>query len=97
MHEHLRVIENQLPKGIMRSAVSLPCFFEVLKSQKVAGHQSQQGTKSCRMWRNSVHLSVCRPSKGSGCQLEGSEGQLVGSEVLLEESEGLPEGFEGLP
>ena len=28
---------NQSPKGIMRSAVPLPCFIDVVKSQKVAG------------------------------------------------------------
>ena len=28
---------NQSPKGIMRSAVPLPCFFEVTMSQKVVG------------------------------------------------------------
>ena len=54
---------NQSPKGIMRSAVSLPCFFEVTELQKVVGQRPQQGTKSCRMGRNSVrpyvHLSIC--------------------------------------
>ena len=52
---------NQSPRGIMRSAVPLPCFFDVVKSQKVAGQQPRQGTKSCRMGRNSVYLSA-RPS-----------------------------------
>ena len=46
----------------MRSAVPLPCFFEVTKSQKVAGQRPQQGTKSCRMRRNSVCPSVRPPS-----------------------------------
>ena len=55
------LIFNQSPKGIMRSAVPLPCFFDVVKSQKVAGQRPQQGTKSCRMGRNSVHPSA-RPS-----------------------------------
>ena len=27
---------NQSPKCIMRSAVPLPCFFDIIKSQKVA-------------------------------------------------------------
>ena len=49
---------NQSPKGIMRSAVPLPCFFDVVKSQTVAGQRPQQGTKSCRMGRNSVRPSV---------------------------------------
>ena len=52
---------NQLPKGIMRSAVPLPCFIDVIKSQRVAGQQPRQGTKSCRMGRNSVRTYV-RPS-----------------------------------
>ena len=30
---------NQSPKGIMRSAVPLPCFFDVVKTQKVAGQR----------------------------------------------------------
>ena len=57
--------ENKTPKGIMRSAVPLPCFFDVVKSQTVAGQRPRQGTKSCRMGRNSVRPSVCpsvRPS-----------------------------------
>ena len=32
---------NQLQKGIMRSAVPLPRFFDVVKSQKVAGQRPQ--------------------------------------------------------
>ena len=28
---------NQSPKGIIWSAVSLPCFFDVVKSKRVAG------------------------------------------------------------
>ena len=39
--------ENQSPTGIMRSAVPLPYLFDVVKSQKVAGQQPQQGTRSC--------------------------------------------------
>ena len=50
--------ENQSPKGIMRSAVPLPCFFDVEKSQRVAGQRHQEGTKSCR---NSVCLSIHPP------------------------------------
>ena len=49
---------NQSPKGIMRSAVSLPCFFDVVKSQRVAGQRPRQGTKSCRTGRNSVRPSI---------------------------------------
>ena len=30
---------NQSPKGIMRSAVPLPCFFDVMKSHRVAGQR----------------------------------------------------------
>ena len=50
-------IENKTPKGIMRSAVPLPCLFDVVKSQNVAGQRPRQGTKSCRIGRNSVHPS----------------------------------------
>ena len=50
--------KNQSPKGIIWSAVPLPCFFAVLKSQRVAGQRPREGTKSCRMGRNSVRLSI---------------------------------------
>ena len=53
--------ENKTPKGIMRSAVPLPCFFDAVESHRVAGQRPRQGTKSCRMGRNSVRLSA-RPS-----------------------------------
>ena len=46
--------KNKTPKGIMRSAVPLPCLFDVVKSQNVAGQRPRQGTKSCRMGRKSV-------------------------------------------
>ena len=51
---------NQSPKGIMRLAVPLPCFFDVIKRQRLAGQRPQQGTKSCRMGRFSV-CSYVRP------------------------------------
>ena len=54
----IRVPNNQLPKGIMRSAVPLPCVFDVVNSQRVARQRPQQGTKSCRMEKNSVHPSI---------------------------------------
>ena len=63
------VIGNQLPKGIIRSAVPLPCFFDVVMSREEAGQRPQQGTKSCRMGRNSVyptvHLSVRLSTRSS--------------------------------
>ena len=92
----------------MRSAVPLPCLFDVVKSQKVAGQRPQQGTKSCRMVRNSVRPSVrpfahplfswsTRPlSKGSEGLPEEFQGLPEGSEGLPEGSEGLLKGFEGL-
>ena len=43
----------------VRSAVPLPCFFNVVKSRRVAGQRSWQGIKSCRMGRNSVRPFVC--------------------------------------
>ena len=87
-------VYNLSPKGIMRSAVPLPCFFEVTKSQKVAGQRPQQGTKSCRMGRNSVHPPI-HPSVR--CPSKGSESHLVGSDVLPERFKALPEGAEALP
>ena len=50
-----------IPKGIMRSAVPLPCFFDVVKSQKVAGQRPRQETKTCRMGKNSVRPSIPPP------------------------------------
>ena len=78
-------------------------WFDVVEFQMVAGQQPQQGTKSCRMGRNSVLPAVRLSLKGSGGQLEGSEslpegseGQPKGSEGQPEWSEGKPEGSEGL-
>ena len=45
----------------LAKAVPLPCFFDFVKSQKVAGQRPQQGMKSYRIGRNSIHPSV-RPS-----------------------------------
>ena len=98
---HPALFMNQSPRGIMRSAVPLPCFFDVVRSPRIAGLQPQQGTKSCTMGRNSISLSapsVCLPILLSiSCTSKRSEGQLMGSEGQLVGSEGLPEGSEGLP
>ena len=37
--EEGRSNQNKTPKGIMRSAVPLPCFVDVVKLQRVAGQQ----------------------------------------------------------
>ena len=94
--ESKEAISNQLPKGILRSAVPLPCFFDVVKSQKVAGQRAQQGTKSRRIGRKFC-LSA-NPSCGWSTRpsSKGSQGQLEGSEGLPEEFVGLPERAEGL-
>ena len=57
---------NQSPKGTMRSAVPLHCFFDVLKSHKVAG--KQPSARPLFIW------STRLLSKGSEGQLEWSEG-----------------------
>ena len=57
--------KNQLPTVIMQLAVPLPCYSDVIKSQRVAGQRPQEGTKSSRMGRKSVCPSVhpsVRPS-----------------------------------
>ena len=36
----IREVHNQSPKGIIWSAVLLPCFFDVLKLQRVAGQRA---------------------------------------------------------
>ena len=98
--EVLQVNINQSPKGIMRSAVPLRCFIDVVKSQRVAGQRPQQVTKFCLMGSNSVHPymsvhpSICLLSRG---QLLGSEGLPEGIEGLPEGSGGRPEGSGGLP
>ena len=48
----------QLPKGIIWSAVPLPYFFAVLKSQRVSGRRPQGGTKTCSIRRNFVCMTV---------------------------------------
>ena len=85
---------NLLPKVIMRSSVPLPCFLDIVKSQKVAGRRAQQGTKSRRRGGNSVRLSAHQSFGWSTHPL--FKGQLKGSKGLQEGSEGLPEGSEGL-
>ena len=40
---HRVLAENQSPKGIMRSAVPLPRFFDIVESQRGAVHRPQQG------------------------------------------------------
>ena len=40
-----KVTLNQLPKGIMRSAVPLPCFFDVVKSQEGSRAAAPTGDK----------------------------------------------------
>ena len=97
-------VQNQSPTGIMRSAVPLPCFFDV-ESQRVSVQRPGQRTEFYRMRRNfvclhvhlSIHSSIPHLSMGSEGQLEGSEGWLVRSEGQTEGSEGLSEGPEGLP
>ena len=81
----------------MRSAVPFPCFFDIVKSQKVAGQRAQHWTKSRTMTGNSVHLSA-HPSFGWSTRppSKGSQGQLEGSEGLPEEFVGLPKRAEGL-
>ena len=85
----------------MRSAVPLPCFFDVVKSHRVAGQRPRQGTKSCRMGRNSVRPSVrpsARPSiRPPPAGLQGLKGQPAGSEGQPAGSEGQPAGSEGQP
>jgi len=43
---------NQSPAGIIWSSIPSPCYFDVVKSQRVAGQRSRE--ESCRMGRNSV-------------------------------------------
>ena len=71
---------NKTPKGIMRSAVPLPCFFDVVKSQRVAGQRPRQGTKSRRRGRN----SFCPPVRPSVCPplLAGPQTLLAGPQTL---------------
>ena len=95
--------QNQSPKGIRRSAVPLPCLIDIVKSQRVAGQRPQQGTKFCRIGRNSaspyvrpyIYLFV-RCSEGIESLPEGSGGRPEGSGGLQKGSEGLPDGSESL-
>ena len=91
----------------MRSAVPLPCLFDVVKSQNVAGQRPQQGTKSCRMGRNSVRTYV-RPPSGWPSDPAGWPSDPAGwladhsscpldLEGQLEASEGLMEGSMAWP
>ena len=62
---------------------------------KLFGQRPQQGTKPCRMGRNSIRLSIHPSIRPSICPL--SRGQLFGSEGVPEGIEGLPEGSGGQP
>ena len=107
----LQVVLNKTPRGIKRSAVPLPCFFDVVKSQRVAGQRPRQGTKFCRMGRNSVRTYVRTsalpppsgwPSDPAGLPPDPSSwpsdpaGWPSDPEGQVEGSEGLLEGSEGL-
>ena len=80
-------LTNKTPKGIMRSAVPLPCFFNDVKSQGVTGQRPRQGTKSCRMERNSVRPFVC-PS----IHLAGPQTPPAGSQTLPDRPQTPPAG-----
>ena len=99
-----------MPKGIMGSAVPLPCFFDVVKSQRVAGKWPQLGTKSCRMGKNSlcpsVHLSICASNcpfihlsaihpRGLRASWWSLSASLRGLRAYRKGSEGLPAKFWG--
>ena len=47
------------PKGSIWSAVPLTCCFDVVNTRRVAGQQLQEGSKFCRMGKNTVHRYVC--------------------------------------
>ena len=70
-----------------------------MKSQRAAGQRPREGTKSCRMGRNSVCPSVHLSFHPWACQralrLQGFAGQPEGSEGQPERSEGQPKGSEG--
>ena len=92
-HFAWRIKKNQSPKGIMRSAVPLPCFSDVVKSQRVVGQRLRQGTKSCRIGRNSVRPSV-RPSvpplASPQTLLAGPQTPPAGPQTLLAGPQTLP-------
>ena len=52
---------NHLPTGIKWWAVPLPCYIDVVKTQRVAGKWPQEMTKSCRIGKNSVCLLIHPP------------------------------------
>ena len=54
-----KLIINQAPTGIIWSAVPFSCFFNVVKTQRVAAEQLQEGTKLFRMGEIPfIHLST---------------------------------------
>ena len=53
--------KNQSPTGLIWSAVPLPCYYNVVKSQNVAGQWPKQETKSCIMEKYSFCLSIHPP------------------------------------
>ena len=72
--------EKQLPKGIMRSAVPLPCFFDVVKSQKVAGEKGKTRSKRIKKKRKKREKEVQterKPAAKSHHEVSGSLAQLL--------------------
>ena len=63
------LIFNQSPKGIMRSAVPLPCFFDIVvtESGKAAATIGDEVMSNREKFYPSIHLSIHLPSKGSEC------------------------------
>ena len=69
-----------MPKGIMRSAVPLPCFFDVVKGNRAVAPTRD---RSCRMGRNSVRLYVRTYVRMSVPPLAGPQTLLAGPQTLL--------------
>ena len=93
-----KLIINQAPTGIIWFAVPFSCFFNVVKTQRVAAEQLQEGTKWFRMGEIPfIHLSTpsIHPSSGKKDQLTGLDGQLEGLQGQLEGLRGQLEGSKG--
>ena len=62
MHTQTHRVRIQSPTDIIWSAVCLPCYFDVVKSQRVGGQRPREGKKSCRVEKIPSVRPSLRPS-----------------------------------
>ena len=71
---------NKMPKGIMRSPIPLPCFFdEVSRDSRAAAQTGDEVLKNGEKFHPSIHLSIHPSIRPSIYEPVGGAEQSVGS------------------